>query len=171
MRNAIREDLLFFGLPAILVYTAGLVVSALDGRVGLVTTIGNLIGKPRSIPMLSLPNLVGIALIVVGFAILLIAYITLGRFYSSTLEIRKDHQLIRHGIYHYTRHPIYLGTLIVCIGIPVFTSSVYGLLTMSALIPVFLIRIKMEERMLTGAFGDDYRRYKESTSKLIPFIY
>jgi protein-S-isoprenylcysteine O-methyltransferase Ste14 len=42
---------------------------------------------------------------------------------------------------------------------------------MSALIPVFLLRIKIEERLLIEEFGDAYLMYKESTSKLIPFIY
>jgi len=42
---------------------------------------------------------------------------------------------------------------------------------MSALIPLFLNRIRIEERMLTEEFGDAYRTYKKGTSKLIPFIY
>ncbi len=58
-----------------------------------------------------------------------------------------------------------------CIGVPVFVSSLYGLLIMSALVPVFLNRIRVEERMLTDEFGDSYRTYKKATSKLIPFIY
>lgn len=59
----------------------------------------------------------------------------------------------------------------VCIGLPVFASSLYGLLTISALIPVFLIRIRIEERMLIEEFGDVYQRYKEETSQLVPLIY
>jgi protein-S-isoprenylcysteine O-methyltransferase Ste14 len=59
----------------------------------------------------------------------------------------------------------------VCIGVPVYASSLYGLLIMSALIPVVLNRIRIEERLLTDEFGDAYRTYKESTRKLIPFIY
>jgi protein-S-isoprenylcysteine O-methyltransferase Ste14 len=42
---------------------------------------------------------------------------------------------------------------------------------MSALIPIFLNRVRMEERLLSEEFGDAYRTYKEATSKLIPFIY
>jgi protein-S-isoprenylcysteine O-methyltransferase Ste14 len=42
---------------------------------------------------------------------------------------------------------------------------------MSALIPVFLGRIKIEERLLITEFGDEYRTYQASTSKLVPFIY
>ena len=57
------------------------------------------------------------------------------------------------------------------VGVPVYASSLYGFLTLSALIPVFLNRIRMEERMLTEEFGDAYRNYEGVTSKLIPFIY
>jgi protein-S-isoprenylcysteine O-methyltransferase Ste14 len=59
----------------------------------------------------------------------------------------------------------------VCIGLPVSVSSLYGLLTISALIPIILNRIRMEERMLTEEFGDAYQTYREATRKLVPFIY
>ena len=44
-------------------------------------------------------------------------------------------------------------------------------LILSLLIPIFLGRIRMEERLLTEQFGDAYREYKASTRKLIPFVY
>ncbi len=171
VRNAIREDVLYFGLPALLVYIAGLVFSARDGYDGVVVAIGDLIRQPRTLHMLSIQNIVGLALIVIGFTILFVAAGTLRRFYASTLVIRKDHQLITHGVYRFTRHPIYLGVIMVCIGVPVYASSLYGLLIMSALIPLILNRIRMEERLLSEEFGDAHRTYKEATSKLIPFIY
>jgi len=170
--NAIREDMLYFALPAVLVFFAGLVVSARDGYDGLVATIWGLIRQPRNLNLLSVNNIVGLVLFVIGFTIILIAHFTLWRFYSSTLVIREDHRLITHGVYRFTRHPIYLGVLMICIGaVPVYALSLYGLLTMSVLIPVFLIRMGLEERMLTEEFGDAYLTYKEATSKLIPFIY
>jgi len=85
--------------------------------------------------------------------------------------IREDHQLITHGIYRYTRHPVYLGVIMAILGLPIFASSLYGLLIMLVLIPIFLYRIGMEERLLTEEFGDAYRDYQETTSKLVPFIY
>jgi protein-S-isoprenylcysteine O-methyltransferase Ste14 len=171
VRSAIREDLLYFALPAILIFTTGLVVSARDGWVDLLPTLWDLIRQPRSISVLSVQNILGIALFVGGFTILLIAQITLFRNYSSTLVIREDHQLITHGIYHFTRHPIYLGVILVATGLPVYGSSLYGILIMSAMIPVFLVRIKIEERLLTEEFGDAYRAYMQTTRKLIPFIF
>jgi len=171
VRNAIREDVLYFAIPALLVFTAGLVVSGRDGYDGLVAKIWELVSQPENLYLLSVNNIFGLALFVVGLTTALVAVIILRRSYSSTLVIREDHQLITHGIYRFTRHPIYLGIIMVCIGVPVYASSLYGLLTMSALIPVFLIRIRIEERMLIDEFGDAYWMYRESTSKLIPFIY
>jgi protein-S-isoprenylcysteine O-methyltransferase Ste14 len=171
VRGVFQEDLLYFGLPAIFICIAGLAVSARDGLVELPGTMWNLSKQPQSIALLSVPNFVGIFLFVSRFVILLIAHFTLGRFHSSTLIIREDHRLITHGIYHLTRHPIYLGVLMVSIGLPVYASSLYGLLIMSALILVFLIRIRIEERLLIKEFGDDYQTYKRATSKLMPFIY
>ena len=69
------------------------------------------------------------------------------------------------------RHPIYLGVIVGCMGIPVYASSWRGLAIVSALIPVFLDRIRIEERMLSEGFRDAYRRYREATSKLIPFVH
>jgi protein-S-isoprenylcysteine O-methyltransferase Ste14 len=171
VRNAIKEDLLGFALPAILIFAAGMLVSALDGWEGLVVTIDGLTRQPQHLSTLSLQNIVGLALIVLGFAIELTGHITLRRFHSSTLVILEDHQLITHGVYRFVRHPIYLGAIMVTIGIPVYTSSLVGFLIMLALIPVLLNRIRIEERLLTAEFGEAYRTYKESTRKLIPFIY
>jgi protein-S-isoprenylcysteine O-methyltransferase Ste14 len=171
VRDAIREDLLYFAIPALLVFTAGLVVSALDGWEGLFATISDLVRQSGRQYTPSVRNILGLTLIVIGFAILFVSVSTLRRFYSSTLVIRKDHQLITHGIYRFTRHPIYLGVIMVSIGMPVFAGSLHGLLTMSALIPVLLYRIRIEERLLTEEFGDAYRSYRDATSKLIPFIY
>jgi protein-S-isoprenylcysteine O-methyltransferase Ste14 len=171
VHNAIKEDVLYFAIPALLVFTAGLVVSALDGFDGLVVKAWELGREPENLYTLSAINIIGLALFVVGMTIAFVAVFTLRRFYSSTLVVREDHQLITHGIYRFTRHPIYLGVIIAIIGIPVFVSSLYGLLIMFLLIPIILYRIKMEERLLTEEFGDAYRAYQERTSKLVPFIY
>ena len=171
VRNAIREDLVQFAIPAFVVFLAGLVVSARDGYDGLVPVLWNLVTQPSSLSTLSTQSIVGLVLFVGGLTTALVAVSTLRRFYSSALVIREDHQLITHGIYRFTRHPIYLGVIVACMGIPVYASSWLGLATMSALIPIVLNRIRIEERMLTEEFGDDYRTYQKTTSKLIPFIY
>ncbi len=75
----------------------------------------------------------------------------------------------KHGIYSLVRHPIYLGVILVAIGISVISTSLFGFLIMSLLFPFFLIRF--EESLLNEEFGDAYRNYQEKTRKLISFIY
>ena len=171
VRNAIKKDILFFGIPAFTVFLLGLIVSGRDGYDGLVEAIWELVKDPQNLRLLSIWNIAGLTLCVVGLTIALVAVFTLRRFYLSTLVIREDHQLITHGIYRFTRHPVYFGVLIAIMGVPVYAPSLYGFLVLSLLIPIFLNRIRMEEEMLTEEFGDAHRMYMETTRKLIPFIY
>jgi protein-S-isoprenylcysteine O-methyltransferase Ste14 len=171
MRKAIRNDILFFGIPAFAVAFLGLIASARDGYDGLVETIWDLITHPENLRLLSAWNIVGLSLCVVGLSIAIVAARTLRRFYSSTLVMREDHQLITHGVYRFARHPLYLGVLIAIMGAPAYGPSLYGFLILSLLIPIFLFRIKMEEDMLSERFGDEYDAYRWATKKLIPHLY
>jgi protein-S-isoprenylcysteine O-methyltransferase Ste14 len=173
VRNAIRKDILYFAIPALLIFPAGLVLSyrALDERSGVVSTLWNLVRQPSSFHFLSVQNIVGLALFVTGLIIMIVGQATLFRNYSSTVVIRKDHQLITHGIYRFTRNPIYLGGIMAVTGLPVYAASLYGFLTMLVLIPIILNRIRLEEELLTEEFQDAFQKYKETTKKLIPFIY
>jgi len=73
----------------------------------------------------------------------------LGKYYSYGLRVLPNHQLVRHGIYKYIRHPISLATIIYSIGIPLFFSSMYGFLIMLGLILLILYRLKLEEKCLS----------------------
>ena len=168
MRKITKEDLLVFALPGIIVYSAGAAVSVWD----LVVRLKGLDHvSSQSLNLLSLQGIIGLALVASGLVLNLVAAGTLGWFYSSTLVIRSDHRLITHGVYRFARHPIYLGLEMVSIGMPMTLSSWHGLLIMLILIPIVLNRIRMEERMLIGEFGDEYRAYQRATKKLIPFVY
>jgi protein-S-isoprenylcysteine O-methyltransferase Ste14 len=164
VRSTIKKDIWAFCLPAVLVYTTGLIVCAKGVFDRIAASMGDL-------DMLSVWSIAGFILCGTGLTISVIAALTLKRFYSSTLLTREDHQLIIHGIFRFSRHPVYFGTLMCMIGISVFTRSLPGFLIMLVIIPIFLNRIRMEENMLTGEFGDGYRAYAKSTKKLIPFIY
>ena len=160
MRDSIRKDLLSFVLPAILVYSAGFGVCAWD-----------LVRRQGKLFTLSAHSMVGLALIVIGLTLTFVAASTLRRFYSPTLRVRRDHQLITHGLYRFVRHPFYTGVGTATVGVLVYASSLVGLLILLALIPLVVNRIRIEEKMLTAEFGDSYRAYKKTTHKLIPFVY
>jgi protein-S-isoprenylcysteine O-methyltransferase Ste14 len=171
VRKSIRNDILFFGIPALVVFCLGLIVSGTDGYDGLVGAMWKLATDPQSRSEATGWNIAGLAIFIVGLTIAIVAVSTLKRNYLSTLMTRDDHELITHGLYRHVRHPLYFGVLFAIMGVPVYAPSLRGFGVMCVLIPIFLNRIRMEEAMLTEKFGDAYEAYRKATRKLIPFVY
>jgi protein-S-isoprenylcysteine O-methyltransferase Ste14 len=165
-----RYESRFFTLGLFVLMGVGLLATALDPT-GLAPSQGNVI-KAESLSGINLVLLfVGLAMVILGVIIRIVAIATLKRDFSGRLRIRDDHTLVRNGIYKWVRHPAYLGAIILFLGIPVMFSSVLGFLVMFLLVPYLLHRIKLEERMLIGHFGAEYEEYIEQSKRLIPFIY
>jgi hypothetical protein len=53
VRNAIKQDVLYFALPEIVIFFGGLVVSSMDGWDGLPETIRDIIKNPQSLSELA----------------------------------------------------------------------------------------------------------------------
>lgn len=72
----------------------------------------------------------------------------------------KASQLVTHGIYQYTRNPMYLGMAMVLMGGVVRIGNPWCLLAILFFV-VYLTRfqIKPEEHALEQLFGEDYRTY------------
>jgi protein-S-isoprenylcysteine O-methyltransferase Ste14 len=171
VKNSIVKDIFYFAIPALIVFITELIFCSRDGFTNFWISIWNLIKYPNAILELSAPRIVGYGLIFSGFVIMIAGQLTLSRNYSGTVVIKKDHKLITSGLYRYTRNPIYLGGIFVLIGIAVYTPSLFGLITSFFIIPIALIRINLEEKLLKEQFNEDYSKYMEKTKRLIPFIY
>lgn len=94
---------------------------------------------------------------------------TLGQNWSPSLEIRKEHELVKSGPYQLIRHPMYLQIFIWTIAQALIASNLItssaGLLAWAFL---YFIRIPKEEKMMMEYFGDEYTRYMNQTGKIFP---
>lgn len=69
--------------------------------------------------------------------------------------------LIVDGLYQYSRNPIYVAMITLCIGIGIMADNIWVLPALvAAIFYLFYTVIVVEERYLEAKFGDEYRDYK-----------
>lgn len=116
---------------------------------------------------------------VIGFIFLLIGICfrvwsinVLGKNFTATVKITREHELIKTGPYKLIRHPSYLGAFVAIIGCPVFLNNTYTIfISCIAMIIAYYFRINVEEKTLSNHFGKYYEDYKKDTYRLLPLIW
>ncbi len=118
------------------------------------------------------PVIAGVALIGVGVGLRAWSIGTLGRFFQYRIEVQPDHYVVTNGPYRYVRHPSYTGLALVLVGIVLSTDDVVSVAPVAVLGATGLaVRIRAEERQLTDALGDQYRRFAAQRKRLIPGVW
>ncbi len=76
--------------------------------------------------------------------------------------------LVTHGIYRYTRNPMYLGLVILLMGEILFLAFPFGLVFIGVFIAYMnRFQIAPEEQAITRLFGDDFITYQQHTRRWI----
>jgi protein-S-isoprenylcysteine O-methyltransferase Ste14 len=122
-------------------------------------------GLQRYFPLGGLPVKAGRVLgALFSFACLTITTWSIRRFWASgtsILPIRPTTALVIQGPYRLTRNPMYLGLLLLYLGVACWFGLLWPLFLAPALMWVMgAAVIGREERYLTRKFGDEYRRYQ-----------
>ena len=111
----------------------------------------------------------GTALMVCALIIFWRAHADLGLNWSPSLEIRKEHTLIKNGIFGYIRHPMYASQWVWVIAQPLLLQNwIAGFLNLLVFIPFYILRVRAEEQMMLDTFGDEYRKYMAETGAILP---
>jgi protein-S-isoprenylcysteine O-methyltransferase Ste14 len=97
------------------------------------------------------------------------SHVDLGRNWSPIPQVRKGHALVTRGVYRRIRHPMYAAHWLWALAQALLLHNwLAGPALLLTFLPLYLIRVPREERMMLDHFGKDYRRYMSRTGRVIP---
>ncbi len=94
---------------------------------------------------------IGMTIILIGLGLLFLGWKKI--YYESG-------SLVRHGVYKYSRHPQYLGVILICTGFLVSWPTLLTLAMWPVLVLTYYKLAKIEEREMVNKFGKLYENYK-----------
>ena len=140
-----------------LAFIAIFIVSALDHRFGWSTV-------PAYVTAL------GDVLVIFGFYLVFLVFKE-NTFASGTIEVVAEQGVISTGPYALVRHPMYIGALVMLVGVPLALGSWWGLLAIIPMIIVLILRLLDEEKFLAKNLAG-YRDYQSKVRyHLFPLIW
>ena len=93
---------------------------------------------------------------------------SIGRQLASPPEVRPDTVLVTRGAFALVRHPLYLSILMLWAGGALALGSWLLALGGVLLVPAFVARCRLEERLLVGHVGEAYLAYAAHVPMLLP---
>ena len=110
----------------------------------------------------------GAALVLLGLVVGVAGVREFHRHRTPTSPFRPTTALVTSGVFRFTRNPMYLGFVLLTVGVAVAFNSVAFLV--SALLLAVLLDaavIRPEERFLTRRYGSDFEAYLRATRRWI----
>ena len=110
----------------------------------------------------------GLTLTALGVGTSIWARLSLGANWSGVVTLKKEHELVRKGLYRWIRHPIYTGILIGFIGTAMIRGHVGGWLGFVIVWLTFYFKARREERFLRQEFGEGFEEHTRNTGMFLP---
>jgi protein-S-isoprenylcysteine O-methyltransferase Ste14 len=117
--------------------------------------------------LLSFPwSLLGVVPFVIGVILNLVADRAFKKYQTTVKPFEESSALVTDGVFRMTRHPMYLGFLLILLGLGLFMGSLIPFVA----IPIFavlmdLVFIRTEEKMLEEKFGQLWLRYRSEVRR------
>lgn len=138
------------------------------GRLSLLLLIGAALLSVFSLPLFAERSNLDIAADVLAW-VMFVAGIALRLWSTLHIGMRKSATLVCDGPYSLCRNPLYTGTFLIWIALALFLKS--WVLLLAALLAVayhVFVVIRLEERRLGEAFGEEYAQYKSRVPRIWP---
>ncbi|MBL7126835.1 MAG: isoprenylcysteine carboxylmethyltransferase family protein [Dehalococcoidales bacterium] len=114
----------------------------------------------------------GVAIFGVALWLLWRSHADLGRNWSVAAEVRERQTLITSGVFKYMRHPMYSAHWLWGIAQALLVHNwISGLASLAIFIPLYLLRVPREEKVMLHEFGDEYRQYMHGTGRVLPRLW
>lgn len=109
---------------------------------------------------------VGIALIIIGIGFIVLARREFAHFGQPTDPGHPTNKVIKTGVFTISRNPLYLGSVIVSLGIALTLNILWTFVTLLlSIIICFYVLIIPEEQYLAVKFGEEYKEYTASVHR------
>ena len=122
---------------------------------------------PDSANVSSALNIGGTVLIAIGLVLLFAGFRGLGKSLTANPVPNADGVLVTTGIYSIVRHPIYLGLLIITLGL-VVSSGVWAQIIVWVALAVLLVYKMRWEEVLLSAKYKGYAEYMAKVPGIVP---
>lgn len=97
-------------------------------------------------------------------------FILLSASWKVLYDAQKTHTLAITGPYAYVRHPQYTGFILIMLGFLFQWPTLVTLLMFPILVTMYVKLAHREEKEVLAEFGEEYRRYMDSTPGFIPHL-
>lgn len=112
----------------------------------------------------------GLVLVLAGY-VLVFWVMKYNSYASRIIELAAGQKVVSTGPYAIVRHPMYFGMGVTCLAAPLALGSYYALPVGALIIPLLILRLLKEEKMLRGELSG-YPEYCEQTRfRLIPYVW
>jgi protein-S-isoprenylcysteine O-methyltransferase Ste14 len=108
----------------------------------------------------------GCLIVSLGMALNIAGFVTQRRAGTNPIPLKPTTRIVSHGVYRYTRNPMYVGFALCTLGIAILSDSLW----MVAAVPIGLVLTNVlivgrEERYLQRKFGHEYREYQRQVRR------
>lgn len=107
----------------------------------------------------------GVFLVMVVSSIMILAGLAL--IILGWKKIHKAQGLVTDGIYRYSRHPQYLGILLITSGFIIQWPTILTVIMWPVLVIMYIRLAKKEEKEMEEKFGEEFQKYKNETAMLL----